>query len=197
MGLSFTVAASPRQRNYSQIRVPQDSWPHFTVSDSRPYQPVGPGPRIYIPQEQGGSFTPPGTGFPFRRLLRFQGLRWRYSTPHWPSRYIVYCDMTPESRNSEARWDVLCWTIARQTRFHCSAQQWSCWEKVFSVRATRKLCNEDLRQLKGKLRESWDGSRRLWRRNGNWELVELQECDLKSLCLVIVRDSLNPLLGFD
>jgi hypothetical protein len=25
----------------------------------------GPGPRIYIPQEQGGPFIPPGTGFPF------------------------------------------------------------------------------------------------------------------------------------
>jgi hypothetical protein len=40
---------------------PRDSWSHFTVSDSRLPQPGGPGPRIYIPQEQGGSFIPPGT----------------------------------------------------------------------------------------------------------------------------------------
>jgi hypothetical protein len=33
-------------------------------------QPGGPGPCIYIPQEQGGPVIPPGTGFPFRRLLR-------------------------------------------------------------------------------------------------------------------------------
>jgi hypothetical protein len=33
-------------------------------------KPGGPGPRIYIPQEQGGPVIPPGTGFPFRRLLR-------------------------------------------------------------------------------------------------------------------------------
>jgi hypothetical protein len=32
-------------------------------------QPGGAGPRIYIPQEQGGPVIPPGTGFPFHRLL--------------------------------------------------------------------------------------------------------------------------------
>jgi hypothetical protein len=36
-------------------------------------QPGGPGPRIYINLEQGGPDTPPGTGFPFRRLLDSQG----------------------------------------------------------------------------------------------------------------------------
>jgi hypothetical protein len=60
---------------------PADSWSHFTVSDSRPPQPGGSGPRIYIPQEQNGPVIPPGTGFPFRRLLRLAGLRWRYSNP--------------------------------------------------------------------------------------------------------------------
>jgi hypothetical protein len=52
-----------------------------TVSDSRFSEPAGPGPRIYIPQEQGCPVTSPGTGFPFRRLLRLAELRWRYSTP--------------------------------------------------------------------------------------------------------------------
>jgi hypothetical protein len=44
----------------------------------------GPGPRIYIAQDQGGPVIPPGTWFPFHRLLRLAGLRWRYSntTPH-------------------------------------------------------------------------------------------------------------------
>jgi hypothetical protein len=51
----------------------------FTVSDSRLPQPGGSGPRIYIPQEQGGPVITPGTGFPFRRLLQLAGLRWRYS----------------------------------------------------------------------------------------------------------------------
>jgi hypothetical protein len=37
-------------------------------------------PYLY-PQEQGGPVIPPGTGFPFRRLLRLAGLRWRYSNP--------------------------------------------------------------------------------------------------------------------
>jgi hypothetical protein len=33
------------------------------------------------PPEQGGPVIPQGTGFPFRRLLRLAGLRWRYSNP--------------------------------------------------------------------------------------------------------------------
>jgi hypothetical protein len=38
-----------------------------------PPQPGGPGPRIYITQEQGDQVVPPDTGFPFRRLLRLAG----------------------------------------------------------------------------------------------------------------------------
>jgi hypothetical protein len=70
-----------RQRSHSRVRVPRNSWPNVTVSDSKLLQPGGLGPRIYIPQEQGGQVIPPGTGFPFRRLLWLAGLRWRYSTP--------------------------------------------------------------------------------------------------------------------
>jgi hypothetical protein len=70
----------PRQCSYSQVRLLRDSWPHFTVSNSRLPQPRGPGPRIYIPQEQVGPVMTPGTWFPFRRLLRLAGPRWRYST---------------------------------------------------------------------------------------------------------------------
>jgi hypothetical protein len=81
IGLSFTIAADPRQRRHFQVRVPGDSWPYFTDSDSRVPQPGGSGVHIYIPQEQGCPVIPPGTGFPFRRLLRFAGLRWRFSNP--------------------------------------------------------------------------------------------------------------------
>jgi hypothetical protein len=81
MCLSFTIAGGPRQRSHSQVRVPRDSWTNFTVSDSRLSQPAGPGPRVYISQEQGSLVIPPGTGLPFRRLLRLAWFRWRYSTP--------------------------------------------------------------------------------------------------------------------
>jgi hypothetical protein len=74
-GLSFTISAGSRQHSHSRVRVSRDSWPYFTVSGSRLPQPGGTGPRIYIPQEQGGPVIPPGTGFPFRRLLRHAGLR--------------------------------------------------------------------------------------------------------------------------
>jgi hypothetical protein len=59
MGLPFRNTAGPRQRSHSRVLVPRDSRPYFTVSDSRLHQPGGPGPRIYIPQEQRGSqFNP-------------------------------------------------------------------------------------------------------------------------------------------
>jgi hypothetical protein len=80
-GLSLTGAAGSRQRSHLRVRVPRDSWPYFTVSGSWLHQLGGSGPRIYIPQEQGGPVIAPGTGFPFRRLLRLTGLRWRYSNP--------------------------------------------------------------------------------------------------------------------
>jgi hypothetical protein len=85
MGLSFTIDDGTRKRSHSQVRVPRYSWPHFTVSGSRLPQPAGPGPRIYIPQEQGRPIMPPSTEFPFLRLLRIAGLRWRFSNPppHW------------------------------------------------------------------------------------------------------------------
>jgi hypothetical protein len=50
--------------------------PYFIVPILDSPQPEGPGPRIYIPQEQAGPDIPPGTGLPFCRLLRLAGLRW-------------------------------------------------------------------------------------------------------------------------
>jgi hypothetical protein len=36
MGLSFTFSAGDRQRSHTRVRVPWDSRPYFSVSDSRP-----------------------------------------------------------------------------------------------------------------------------------------------------------------
>jgi hypothetical protein len=100
--MSFTIAAGPRQRSHSRIRVPQGSLPYFSVSNSRFLQPGGPGPRIFIPQEQGGLVIPSGTGFPFRRVLRLAGIRWRHSTP--PLRgdciLVIYSLDTARSENT-------------------------------------------------------------------------------------------------
>jgi hypothetical protein len=51
------------------------------LSHLRLPQPKGPGPRIYIPHEQGGPVIPPGTGFPFCRILWLAGLLLKYSNP--------------------------------------------------------------------------------------------------------------------
>jgi hypothetical protein len=53
-GPSFTIAAGPRQCSHSLVRVPWTRG-HILLSQIR--------------------------DFPFRRLLRLAGLRWRYSTP--------------------------------------------------------------------------------------------------------------------
>jgi hypothetical protein len=60
MSLSFTIVSGPRQRSHSLVWVPGDSWPHFTVSDSRlpptwrarsPYlYPLGTGWPSYTPR---------------------------------------------------------------------------------------------------------------------------------------------------
>jgi hypothetical protein len=54
---------------------------HTLLSHLRLPPPGWPGPRIYIPQEQSGPVISPGTGFPFRRLLRLAGIRRKYSNP--------------------------------------------------------------------------------------------------------------------
>jgi hypothetical protein len=80
-GLSFTIAAVARRRSHPRVWIPLDSWSYFTAWDSKLTQPGGPGSRIYISQEQGDPVILPGTGFPFLRLLRLTGLRWRYLNP--------------------------------------------------------------------------------------------------------------------
>jgi hypothetical protein len=81
MGLSFTIAAGPRQRSHSPVRVQWDSWPYLLSQIRHSPNLEEPGPHIYIPQKQGGPVIRPGNRFPFRRLLRLAGIRWRYSNP--------------------------------------------------------------------------------------------------------------------
>jgi hypothetical protein len=52
MGLSFTIDAGLRQRSHSQVRVPRDSWPHFTVCDLRPSQAQGQVPVLISPRNK-------------------------------------------------------------------------------------------------------------------------------------------------
>jgi hypothetical protein len=102
MGLSFAIAAGSRQCSHSWVQVLQDLWPYFTVLDLRLLQPGGPGPRICIPQEKGGSVIPPDTGF-----LWLAGLRWRYLN-------LPPCVST---LNCPA-YNILAWT-AQKTLFLC------------------------------------------------------------------------------
>jgi hypothetical protein len=59
-GPSFTIGGGSRQSSHSPVHVLQNSWPHLTISFET-------------------------TGFPFCRLSRLAGLRWRYSNPPPPT----------------------------------------------------------------------------------------------------------------
>jgi hypothetical protein len=104
-GLPFTIAAGPRQRSDSRVGVPRDSWPYFTISDSRLPQPGGPGPRICMAQERGCQIIPPRTGLPLRRPLRLVGLRWGYSNqpPRGEITHSLNCRVNCPQNNSPAR----------------------------------------------------------------------------------------------
>jgi hypothetical protein len=132
MDLSFAIPAGPRQRSHSRVRVPRDSWPYFTASYSRLSESWGPGPHIYIPQEHNGPVLPPGTWFPFRRLLRlamgevcgaafawaFYGSSPRYITPVRTAQkshflYYVFSRCQGNNVSTELFHSNGCFTITR------------------------------------------------------------------------------------
>jgi hypothetical protein len=57
-GLSFKIAAGPRQRFHSRVQIAWDLWPYFTVSDSRLPQIGGLYSRIYIPSYNPAHWIP-------------------------------------------------------------------------------------------------------------------------------------------
>jgi hypothetical protein len=66
LGLARTITfGSKSRRTHDQILLS-----HFRLP-----QPGGPGPRIHIPQDQGGLVVPPATNFPIHRLVRLASLR--------------------------------------------------------------------------------------------------------------------------
>jgi hypothetical protein len=94
---------------------------HILLSHLRLPQPGGPGPRIYIPPEQGGPVIPPGTWFPFCRLLRLAGLRRRYSKP--PAQLPVYFKWSPEHGILQCA----------STRTSCAIRMHVCWFTAMGV----------------------------------------------------------------
>jgi hypothetical protein len=157
MGLLFTIPAGPRQRSHSQVWVPRDSLPHFTVLDSRLPQTEGPGPRIYIPQEQGGPVIPPWTGFPFRRLLRLAGPRWRYSNlpPHgiWLGRSVFL--ITPlHGPSIKHRFQQYLYCLPRDSVYRSVTYNGRCLFAYLAVIAhrlyTRDICIIYVRELQSK-----------------------------------------------
>jgi hypothetical protein len=80
MGLSFTIAVGLRQRIHSEVRVPQDSWPHFTVSDSRLPQPPPAGGPVCIPWRINSRLTKyktsPPTGPPLFEFVFVAAQAW-------------------------------------------------------------------------------------------------------------------------
>jgi hypothetical protein len=61
-GLPFTIVAGPRQRSHSRVRVPRDSWPYFTVSDSRLPNLEGQVPVFISPRNRVAPLYPQALG---------------------------------------------------------------------------------------------------------------------------------------
>jgi hypothetical protein len=110
MGLWFRIAAVSSQHSHPQARVPRDPWPYF-VSDSILPEQGGPGPRIYIPQEESGPIITTSNGFHFRRFLWLM-----QSESSVTLRLVVYCqsvrlDTKPFEANNQMFF--FCnWTLA-------------------------------------------------------------------------------------
>jgi hypothetical protein len=87
MGFLFAVASDPCQCSHSQVWVPLDSWPYFTVSHLRFPQPGGQ-VLVLISPRNGMAQVYPQALFRFCCILRLTGLLWTYSNspPHelWP-----------------------------------------------------------------------------------------------------------------
>jgi hypothetical protein len=71
--LTFTIAAGPRQRSHSRVRVSQDSCPHFTVSDSRHPNLEGQVPVFISPRNRVAQLYPEALGSLFLASYVSQG----------------------------------------------------------------------------------------------------------------------------
>jgi hypothetical protein len=58
----FTIAAGPRQSSHFQVRLPRDSWPHFTVSNSRFPHLEGQIPVLISPRNRVAQIYPQALG---------------------------------------------------------------------------------------------------------------------------------------
>jgi hypothetical protein len=75
----------------------------FSVSNLTLPQSWGPVPRIYTVLEPDSEAVPPGTGFPFRRLLQLGGLRWNCKIWGFHGRdYEEWCLLRGSHRNHTA-----------------------------------------------------------------------------------------------
>jgi hypothetical protein len=116
VGLSFTSAVGPRQRCHSQVWVPRDSWPYFTVPHSRLPQPGAADPCIYIP---------PRTGWPghnSRHWVPFSSL----SASRWATMELFGHASTRASVICPTTMDILkdylsCYFLSR-------IKSWSSWQ---------------------------------------------------------------------
>jgi hypothetical protein len=114
-GLPFVCAAGPCQRSLSRVRVPWDSQPYFLS-------------HIW--------------DFPFRRLLRLAGSRWRYSTPP-PHGYELQADScyTTAARTTQKTQFYCCVAQTTQKTSHVVCKY--CWS-VTSLRLRGSVFTEPL-----------------------------------------------------
>jgi hypothetical protein len=73
LSLTSEIAAAPRQGRHSWVWVPRDSWPYFTVSDSRLSQPGAQVPVFISPRNRVAQLYPQALGSHFIASYDSQG----------------------------------------------------------------------------------------------------------------------------
>jgi hypothetical protein len=109
---------------------------YILLSHLRLPQPGGPGPRIYIPQEQGGPVIPPGTGFCFLSLTVSQDNPLSRVTP------LIYLPGDPDIRvrlpkEGKANFSLIRSVHTGTRSFSYPMPYWCCFP---GSKATRERC---------------------------------------------------------
>jgi hypothetical protein len=99
-GLSFTIAAGPRQRSLSRVRVPSNSRPYFTVSESRLRFSSPPTTRratVEVFDSASTRVSSPNNSIVTSRSYRAD--RVEYTVSHLPHCWVlrIYCGHYPET----------------------------------------------------------------------------------------------------
>jgi hypothetical protein len=125
---SFTTAAGPRQSRHSQVRVPRDSSPHFTVSHSRLPQPGGQVPVFISTRNSVARLYPQALGSLVVASYDSHGRHRKHSLYCW---HGVFTTSLPSNRRPIVPRVCFCGNVFGESlpsnEYHVTHYYQSCW----------------------------------------------------------------------